>query len=126
MISHSIRAVIVATAVVVAAVSAAAPPAYAAAFDGPWSVLVVTRNGSCDATYRYGVTISNGVVYYAGGGPVSLTGRVVPSGAVSVRVSSGSQYALGTGRLSRSSGGGSWRGQGPSGACSGVWSASRN
>ena len=35
------------------------------------------------------------------------------------------QYAVGSGHLSRSSGRGSWRGQGPSGACSGVWSATR-
>jgi hypothetical protein len=112
-----------ATAFAVAAV--AGPFAHAASFDGPWSVLVMTRSGSCDATYRYGVTISNGVVYYAGGGPVSLSGRVSPSGAVSVRVSSGSQYAAGTGRLSRNGGGGSWRGQGPTGSCSGTWSASR-
>jgi hypothetical protein len=122
MISHSVRAAIMATAF---AVTAAAPSAYAASFDGSWSVLVMTKSGSCDATYRYGVTISNGVVYYSGGGPVSLTGRVSSSGAVSVRVSAGSQYAAGTGRLSRNSGGGSWRGQGQTGSCSGVWSASR-
>src|SRR5262249_61267516 len=75
--------------------------------------------------YRYGVTISGGVVYYAGGGPVSLTGRVSPSGNVTVRVSSGPQYAVGSGRLSRSTGGGSWRGQGPNGSCAGGWSAGR-
>jgi hypothetical protein len=124
MISHSIRAATLATVFAVA-VSSAGPSAQAASFDGPWSVLVVTRSGPCDQAYRYGVTISRGVVYYAGGGPVSLTGRVSPSGSVVVRVSSGPQYAVGSGRLSRSTGGGSWRGQGPSGSCSGVWSASR-
>jgi len=120
----SVRAATLATAFAVAAV-AAAPSAHAASFDGPWSVIVMTRSGSCDATYRYGVTISNGTVYYAGGGPVSITGRVASSGAVSVRVSAGSQYAIGSGRLSQNRGGGSWRGQGSSGTCSGVWSASR-
>jgi len=122
--SHSIRAAAVATAFAIAAVFAAAS-AYAASFDGPWSVLVSTRSGPCDQTYRYGVVISNGVVQYAGGGPVSLTGRVTSSGSVSVRVSSGPQWAVGSGRLSRTSGGGSWHGQGPSGACRGTWSASR-
>jgi hypothetical protein len=117
MISHSIRAVTLATLFAVT-MFAAGTSALAASFDGPWSVLVVTKS-------RYGVTISRGVVYYAGGGPVSLTGRVSPSGSVTVRVSSGPQYALGSGRLSRSTGGGSWRGQGPNGACAGVWSASR-
>ena len=56
---------------------------------------------------------------------VSLTGRVSPSGGVTVRVSSGPQYAIGTGRLTRTTGSGSWRGQGPSGACAGEWSATR-
>ena len=124
MISHSIRAAMLATGLAVA-MSSAGPSAHAASFDGPWSVLVVTRSGTCDQAYRYGVTIVGGVVYYAGGGPVSLTGRVSPSGNVTVRVSSGPQYARGSGRLSRSTGSGSWRGQGPNGSCAGVWSATR-
>ena len=124
MISHSLRAFTFATALASAAVGTAST-AQAASFDGSWSVVVVTRRGSCDQSYRYGIQIRNNVVYYAGGGPVSVSGRVSASGQVSVRVSSGPQYAVGSGRLSRSSGGGSWRGQGPTGACSGVWSASR-
>ena len=124
MISHSIRAVTLATLFAVT-MFAAGTSALAASFDGPWSVTVVTRSGPCDQAYRYGVTISRGVVSYAGGGPVSLTGRVSPSGNVTVRVSSGPQYAVGSGRLSRSTGGGSWRGQGPNGSCAGGWSASR-
>jgi hypothetical protein len=79
MISHSIRAVTLATLFAVT-MFAAGTSALAASFDGPWSVTVVTRSGPCDQSYRYGVTISRGVVYYAGGGPVSLTGRVSPSG----------------------------------------------
>jgi hypothetical protein len=124
MISHSIRAAMLATGFAVA-MSCTGPSAYAASFDGSWSVLVVTRSGACDQAYRYGVTIVGGVVHYAGGGPVSLTGRVSPSGNVTVRVASGPQYALGSGRLSRSTGSGSWRGQGPNGSCAGVWSATR-
>jgi hypothetical protein len=124
MISHCIRAAALAMGFA-AAISCAGLSAHAASFDGPWSVLVVTRSGPCDQAYRYGVMIARGQVYYAGGGPVSLTGRVSPSGGVTVRVSSGPQYAIGTGRLSRSSGSGSWRGQGPNGACAGVWSATR-
>ncbi len=71
MISHSIRAVTLATLFAVT-MFAAGTSALAASFDGPWSVTVVTRSGPCDQAYRYGVTISRGVVYYAGGGPVSL------------------------------------------------------
>jgi len=123
MISHCIRAATLATVFAVA--MSAGPSAQAASYDGQWSVIVMTKSGACDQAYRYGVTIVNGVVYYAGGGPVSLTGRVAPSGAVTVRVSSGPQYAVGTGRLARSTGQGSWRGQGPNGACAGVWNATR-
>jgi hypothetical protein len=98
-------------------------PALAAPFDGQWSVLIVTRSGPCDQAYRVGVTIQNGVVY---GGGANLSGRVTNSGSVSVAVSSGRQTAYGYGRLSRNSGGGSWRGSGPTGSCSGNWSATRS
>jgi hypothetical protein len=84
MISHSIRAFTLATAFATAAICAVST-AHAAPFDGQWSVLVITRSGGCDQTYRYGVQISNGVVYYAGGGPVSLSGRVNSSGRPRIR-----------------------------------------
>ena len=124
MISHSIRAVLAATAFAVTAVSAT-PLAQAASFDGPWSVLVNTTRGPCDQSYRYGVMIRGGSVSYLGGGAVSVSGRVNPSGQVSVSVSSGGQSAHGSGRLSNGRGGGRWSGQGPQGACSGTWSASQ-
>ena len=124
MISYSIRAVLLATAFAVSTV-AAVPHVYAASFDGPWSVTVITRRGPCDAAYRYGIMVRGGAVTFFGGGPVSVSGRVSPSGQVSVSVSSASQNASGSGRLSNNSGGGTWRGNGPTGTCSGVWSASR-
>ncbi|HKA79845.1 MAG TPA: hypothetical protein VKD43_07405 [Xanthobacteraceae bacterium] len=124
MISQSIRAAIAATAFAATAVSAL-PSAQAASFDGPWSVVVVTKSGPCDQSYRYGVMIRGGFVSYLGGGAVSVSGRVNPAGHVSVNVSSGGQSALGSGRLSNGRGGGTWRGQGPQGTCSGTWSASQ-
>jgi hypothetical protein len=124
MISDSIRAVTLATAVAVSA-CAAAPPARAASFDGPWSVVVVTKNGPCDPSYRYGVMIRGGNVTYMGGGAVSVSGRVSKSGQVSVSVSAAGNSAIGSGRLSGGRGGGTWRGRGPQGACAGVWSATQ-
>jgi hypothetical protein len=94
------------------------------AFDGNWSVLIVTQSGTCDRAYRYGVSIRNGGVYYDGGG-VSFTGRVAANGAVRVRVSSGSAFANGAGRLSRNSGQGRWNGQSSGSRCSGYWTAER-
>jgi hypothetical protein len=64
-------------------------------FDGRWSVVVETERGSCDRAYRYGLLIQNGNVTYAGNAAVDISGRVVGSGAVHVRVSRGANYADG-------------------------------
>jgi hypothetical protein len=85
----------------------------------------VTRSGSCDPTYRYGVQISEGNVIYDGGGLVTMQGRVTPKGAVRVIVQGGGQWADGSGTLKRNQGGGIWKGQGASSACAGVWQAER-
>ncbi len=122
MISHSIRAVTLATVFAVT-IFAAAPSADAASFDGPWNLLVTTRSGPCDQSYRYGVMVRGGYVSHLGGGSLSVSGRVSPAGQVNVSVSTGAQSAHGSGRLSGGRGTGTWRGQGPSGSCSGVWSA---
>jgi len=108
---------------------AAAPvqpaPAMARAFDGTWSVEIITDVGSCDRAYRYAVRISNGYVVNAYGESVSLQGRVTSNGDIQVSVSTGGQQAAGVGHLSRTVGSGTWRGQGSAGYCSGVWQAAR-
>jgi hypothetical protein len=100
-------------------------PAAAAAFDGSWSVLILTQSGSCDRSYRYGVRIAQGNVIGDGGEAAAVQGRVAPNGAVRVSVSAGGQRADGEGRLSRAAGSGTWAGQGSFGACAGVWRAER-
>jgi hypothetical protein len=97
----------------------------ATAFDGDWSVVIMTQSGGCDRAYRYGVRISNGDVVYDGGGPVDLQGHVFSNGSVRVRVSGAGQEANGQGRLSRTVGTGTWQGQGSLGSCAGVWQAER-
>ena len=92
-------------------------------FDGTWSVLIVTEQGTCDRAYRYPVRISNGSVGYAGEASFNVTGRVGANGAVTVTVSRGSQSASGSGMLSTSDGSGYWRTA--SGECSGTWTAER-
>jgi hypothetical protein len=94
------------------------------AYDGNWSVLIVTQQGNCDRAYRYGVAIRSGSVVYDGG-VVNFTGRVAANGAVSVRVSSGSAVANGTGRLNRTAGQGRWSGQSSGSRCAGYWTAER-
>ena len=94
-----------------------------AAFDGQWSVLIVTEKGRCDRAYRYPVRIENGMVGYAGTAAFNISGAVGNNGAVTVTVSRGSQSATGTGRMSSSDGTGRWATA--SGECSGTWSAER-
>jgi hypothetical protein len=120
-----LRAVALGTILALTA-SAATGAAFArTVYDGAWSVLIVTRSGSCDPSYRYGLQISDGNVIYDGGGPITMQGRVTPKGAVRVIVQGGGQWADGSGKLTRNQGSGIWRGQGASSACTGVWQAER-
>jgi hypothetical protein len=96
----------------------------ASAYDGDWSVVIMTRSGACDPSVRYGVQIANGMVI-AGNGQATVNGAVNPAGAVRVTVQSGGSWASGSGRLSGNSGGGVWSGQGSSGPCTGTWVAER-
>ena len=94
----------------------------AAAFEGSWSVVIITHSGACDRQYRFGVQIINGNVVYEG----RPTGRVSSNGGVSVAISAGDQQARGQGRLSRAQGSGVWRGHGSAGTCAGTWVAERH
>jgi len=102
-----------------------APADAQSAFNGTWSVLIVTDTGQCDRAYRYPVRVANGRVIYAGQADFDVSGRVAKNGAVYVRVSRGSQRASGSGRLDGTSGSGTWRGGIGSDSCSGSWTAER-
>jgi hypothetical protein len=108
---------LVAATATLANTSSFAEPAY----DGLWSVLVMTQKGDCDPAYRYPIRISNGQLQNAGGNAFTITGKVAPTGAISVTVSAGGKSANGQGRLAADEGGGSWTG----GSCSGSWTAER-
>jgi hypothetical protein len=121
MISHLCRAGVLAF---VALGALPNPAAAQRAYDGNWSVLIVTERGNCDRAYRYGVSIRSGRVIYDGG-VVNFSGRVAGNGSVSVQVRSGSSFANGSGRLNRNSGRGRWAGQSGGTRCSGYWTAER-
>jgi hypothetical protein len=124
--ARRLAAVVLGSVIALSGIASSAGTAFARnIYDGNWSVLIVTRSGSCDPTYRYGVQISDGMVLYQGGGPITMQGRVTPKGAVRVIVRAGSQWADGSGRLTRNTGGGVWKGQGMSSACAGTWQAER-
>jgi hypothetical protein len=107
----------------VCAASAATAATARTPYDGAWSVLIVTQRGICDRSYRYGVQIADGNVTY-NGGMVNLYGRVTAKGAVRVTVSAGSSRAEGSGKLTRITGKGNWRGRSGNDACS-DWTAER-
>ena len=110
------------------AIVCAAPPASAATFDGKWNMLAVTTNGHC-GKIKIGLGIDRGRVYSTGGKfvfhKIQLAGRVSAAGQARINAVAGPRIAKGTGRFSRSRGTGTWSGTGPSGLCSGVWTALR-
>jgi hypothetical protein len=114
-------------ALVAASATFAAPAGFASAsaaqprYDGMWSVSIVTEKGACDRGYRYPIRIANGALINAGDVPVTISGKVAPTGAITVVVSHGGSSASGSGRLAGSIGEGSWSG----GECSGTWTAER-
>jgi hypothetical protein len=118
---NSIRSValfaFVAASATIATTSTFAVPAY----DGLWSVSIVTEKGTCDRGYRYPIRISNGLLANAGDVAVNIAGKVMPTGAITVVVSAAGKSANGSGRLSGNLGEGSWTG----GDCSGTWTAER-
>ena len=96
-----------------------------AAFDGGWSVLIVTEKGTCDRAYRYPVRVTNGQVAYHGEANVTLTGHVDPNGKLNATVRRGDQSASGSGRLSSSTGAGTWTGKSSTSNCAGRWEAEK-
>jgi hypothetical protein len=109
-------------ALVAASLSLAASATNAAPrYDGEWSVSIVTEKGDCDRGYRYPIHITNGTLANGGSDPFTISGRVTPTGAITVTVSHGAKSATGSGRVAGDSGEGLWTG----GACSGTWTAER-
>ena len=112
-------------AVMAALSGEAAAAAKAQAFDGSWSILIVTQAGDCDRAYRYAVQIEDGQIVYDGSAGVEFTGRVDRNGRVSATLQRGEQSATGTGRLSGNRGTGTWQGRTQISQCSGYWEAER-
>ncbi len=104
-------------------------PASAAGYDGSWNMSLVTTSGHC-GKFRIGLAVNRGRIRATSGRfffhPVSLQGRVSPAGRVVLDGVAGPRQARGAGRFLRARGSGKWSGTGPSGVCSGVWSASRS
>lgn len=93
------------------------------AFDGLWSVVIITGSGDC-STYRFPVRISYGRVMKADeDSSYQVSGSLARSGAIGVTVAGYGQTATGHGRLAPGYGSGRWRTS--SGQCAGQWTAER-
>jgi hypothetical protein len=104
-------------------VSPAATARVGSGYDGAWNLLFVTQRGTCDPTYNFSVNISQGLVSHPN--LVRFKGKVAASGSVRASVTMGDKYAAGSGKLTESSGWGTWSGRVGGGRCSGYWTAQR-
>jgi hypothetical protein len=94
------------------------------AYDGTWSIEVITMDGPCDRAYRYGVRIQRGEASYPGS-DFNISGRVATNGVVRATISRGSDSASVVGRLGRQGyGNGTWTTNGGI-SCRGQWNAER-
>jgi hypothetical protein len=98
------------------------PVAAAAPFDGSWTVKIASQSSACKSgsipvEVKDGKIVSNSPV-------VNVSGQVGNSGGLRVVVGDGVRKANGSGKLSATSGAGTWSGGG--GICSGTWVAERN
>jgi hypothetical protein len=102
-----------------------APAAQArSAYDGPWDLVFVTQRGACDQSYNFSVNITNGIVTHPN--LVRFRGYVAKSVAVRASVTVQDKYAAGVGKLSATTGRGTWSGRSGSARCTGYWTAQRN
>jgi hypothetical protein len=119
------RSLALSFAILAASAATASRPPAASNFDGEWSVVIITEAGTCDRAYRYPVRVVNGQVRYDGEAGVTLSGRVDASGRLNATVQRGDQSANGSGRLSSSSGSGTWTGRSSTTSCAGRWEAEK-
>ena len=105
-----------------------AAPATASQYDGSWNMVLVTTNGHC-GVINIGMAVNGGHISATSGKfvmhKIFLAGLISGSGATKINGVAGPRLAKGTGRFMKVKGVGKWNGTGPSGVCSGVWTAVR-
>jgi hypothetical protein len=111
------------------AIIAFTPPAAAAPFDGSWNMALVTTSGHC-GVIKIGMAVNGGHISATSGRfvmhKISLAGLISGSGATKIDGVAGPRVAKGVGHFTRSKGSGKCNGTGPSGVCSGIWTAVRS
>ena len=81
---------------------------------------IASSNAACPSGASVSIGINNGQVA-SNSAAVTASGRVADAGNINVTLASGMKRAVGTGRLSGTSGSGTWR----AALCSGTWTAQR-
>ncbi|UPK23915.1 hypothetical protein [Bradyrhizobium sp. 195] len=89
-------------------------------FDGTWNVRISSSSETCGNGATVAIGINNGQIA-SSSTAVSASGRVADAGSINVTLSTGIKRAVGFGRLSGTSGSGTWRGA----LCTGTWTAER-
>ncbi|MBJ7406824.1 MAG: hypothetical protein JHD07_27385 [Bradyrhizobium sp.] len=89
-------------------------------FDGTWNVRIASSSGTCGHGATVAIGINNGQIA-SSNAAVTASGRVADAGSINVTLSTGIKRAVGFGRLSGSSGSGTWRGA----MCTGTWTAEK-
>jgi hypothetical protein len=93
-------------------------------YDGSWDLIFATKRGTCDPAYNFTVNINDGIITHPN--LVRFKGYVARSGAVRASVTVQDKYASGIGKLSNTTGHGTWSGYSGTARCSGYWTAQRN
>ncbi|MGY8704882.1 hypothetical protein RAD16_03945 [Bradyrhizobium sp. 18BD] len=89
-------------------------------FDGTWNVRISSSSETCGNGATVAIGINNGQIA-SSSAVVSASGRVADAGSINVTLSTGIKRAVGFGRLSGTSGSGTWRGT----LCTGTWTAEK-
>ena len=89
-------------------------------FDGAWNVRISSSSETCGNGATVAIGINNGQIASTSAA-VTASGRVADAGSINVTLSTGIKRAVGFGRLSGTSGSGTWRGA----MCTGTWTAER-
>jgi hypothetical protein len=116
---HLRKTAVIAAAILLAGLSVVTPAA-AGTFDGEWDVRIASSHAACASGASVSIGINNGQVV-SSNAMMAASGRVADAGNISVTLTSGAKRAVGSGRLTATSGSGTWRGA----LCSGTWTAQR-
>jgi hypothetical protein len=94
-----------------------------AAFDGDWSVEVVTTKGGCQGVFRFPLRVTGGSIIYSGAASTTARGGIDPRGRVNAQFRNGNDVLDASGHVTQTAGSGSWHS--PSRECAGSWTAAR-